>query len=125
MKLTRLRSAATLTVMGFARPCLLVAAQWQLPRALWRQAVPEAGRRRRLARRAATSAAAPRSPRCRARWGRAEEAPGTAGLNVGGGAQIASVSCASAGNCSAGGYYSNASQQDQAFIINEVDGTLG
>ena len=36
-------------------------------------------------------------------WGKAKEVPGTATLNTGGGAWIISLSCASAGNCSAGG----------------------
>src|SRR5580693_3294794 len=38
-------------------------------------------------------------------WGKAEEIPGIAALNKGGEAALTSVSCASAGNCSAGGYY--------------------
>ena len=43
-------------------------------------------------------------------WGsRPMRSPGTAALNHGGGAAIASVSCASAGNCSAGGSYRDSS----------------
>ena len=38
-------------------------------------------------------------------WRNAMEVPGTAALNKGGDAQVTSVSCASAGNCSAGGCY--------------------
>ncbi len=38
-------------------------------------------------------------------WGKAEKVPGTAALNQGGDAQVRSVSCAAAGNCSAGGLY--------------------
>ena len=38
-------------------------------------------------------------------WGTAIEAPGLGALNTGGDAQVASVSCASAGNCAAGGSY--------------------
>ena len=38
-------------------------------------------------------------------WGEAREVPGLAALNQGGFANITSVSCASAGNCSAGGLY--------------------
>jgi hypothetical protein len=41
-------------------------------------------------------------------WGTAEEVPGIEALNHGGFAEIVSVSCASAGNCSAGGSYSGA-----------------
>ena len=40
-------------------------------------------------------------------WGAAQAVPGTSALNTGGSASVASVSCASAGNCSAGGYYSS------------------
>jgi hypothetical protein len=36
-------------------------------------------------------------------WGTAEEVPGTAALNQGGFAYVGSVSCASPGNCAAGG----------------------
>jgi hypothetical protein len=39
------------------------------------------------------------------RWTKAAEIPGTGRLNVGGLATVMSVSCASAGNCAAGGYY--------------------
>jgi hypothetical protein len=41
-------------------------------------------------------------------WGTALEVPGTARLNTAGAARITSVSCAAAGNCSAGGFYSTA-----------------
>jgi len=40
-------------------------------------------------------------------------------------AAVNSVSCSSPGNCSAGGYYSNGSTRDQAFVVNEVNGTWG
>ena len=56
-------------------------------------------------------------------WGTAEEVPGTAALNQGGNAQITSVSCGSAGNCSAGGTYSGSG--GQAFVVSEVSGTWG
>jgi hypothetical protein len=56
-------------------------------------------------------------------WGIAQEVPGTAGLNQGGGADIASVSCASAGNCSAGGFYVDGSGNHQAFVVSETDGS--
>jgi hypothetical protein len=56
-------------------------------------------------------------------WGTAEEAPGTAALNAGGSAGINSVSCASAGNCSAGGSYVDSSGHTQAFVINETNGS--
>jgi len=55
-------------------------------------------------------------------WGKAEEVPGTAALNTGGTAQIDSVSCASAGNCGAGGFYTDSSGNLQALVVNEVSG---
>jgi hypothetical protein len=51
--------------------------------------------------------------------------PGTAALNLGGAAAIDSLSCASAGNCSAGGYYTDGSSREQAFVVNEVNGRWG
>src|SRR6516164_2713035 len=51
-------------------------------------------------------------------WHKAIAIPGIVGLNPGGFAVVASVSCASAGNCSAGGYYNSG-----AFVVNEVNGT--
>jgi hypothetical protein len=56
-------------------------------------------------------------------WGAAIEVPGTAALNTGGVAQTSSVSCATAGNCAAGGTYRDASGHEQAFVANETSGT--
>jgi hypothetical protein len=59
-------------------------------------------------------------------WGNAEGVPGVATLNTGGHAEITSVSCASAGNCSAGGIYwvqEKVGLSVQPFVVNEVDGT--
>jgi cytochrome c551/c552 len=58
-------------------------------------------------------------------WGTAQQVPGTAALNKGGSAQISSVSCARAGNCSAGGHYTDASGRTQAFVAGEVKGVWG
>jgi hypothetical protein len=58
-------------------------------------------------------------------WGRAIEVPGTAALNRGGVAQVTSLSCSSAGNCGAGGYYTDGSGGDQAFVVSRVRGTWG
>jgi len=58
-------------------------------------------------------------------WGQAKEVPGTAALNTGGGAGIVSVSCSSAGNCSAGGAYEAASSHSEAFVVSEVNGVWG
>jgi hypothetical protein len=52
-------------------------------------------------------------------WRTAREVPGTAALNTGGSAQLVSVSCASAGNCSAGGSYTDSSGHTQAFVVNK------
>jgi hypothetical protein len=58
-------------------------------------------------------------------WGRAEEVPGTAALNAGGGAFVFSLWCAAAGSCSAGGAYVDSSGRIQAFVVDETDGTWG
>ena len=55
-------------------------------------------------------------------WGTAREVPGTAALNHFY-AQVNSLSCASAGNCSAGGSYTDSSLYSQAFVASEVNGT--
>jgi hypothetical protein len=57
-------------------------------------------------------------------WAKAEEVPGTASLNTGGSAQIASVSCPSAGNCSAGGSYLG-SGGTEPFVVSQVRGVWG
>jgi hypothetical protein len=58
-------------------------------------------------------------------WRKAEEVPGTAALNQGGKSAINSVSCASAGNCGVGGYYTDGSGAAQAFVASETSGTWG
>src|SRR5690349_2862375 len=55
-------------------------------------------------------------------WGNAVTVPGSLSLNAGGGAQVTAVSCPSAGNCSAGGYYSPSQGHPQAFVANRVNG---
>jgi hypothetical protein len=52
-------------------------------------------------------------------WGTAEQVPGTAALNIGGSDDLPSLSCSSAGNCSAGGYYTDKSGDTQAFLVSE------
>jgi D-alanine-D-alanine ligase-like ATP-grasp enzyme len=59
------------------------------------------------------------------RWGKAEEVPGTAALNKGAEAEVKSVSCAPAGSCGAGGYYTDGSDHDQVFVVSEVKGRWG
>jgi len=56
-------------------------------------------------------------------WHTAIEVPGTATLNQGGGAAVSSISCASAGNCSAGGSYEDSKERGQAFVVSKVNGT--
>jgi hypothetical protein len=58
-------------------------------------------------------------------WGTAKEVPGTAALNKGGNAATASVSCATAGNCSAGGSYLDGSSHQQVFVVGEANGVWG
>jgi hypothetical protein len=58
-------------------------------------------------------------------WGKAEQVPGTVALNQGGVAQLTSVSCASAGNCSAGGFYTDGNGNQQAFVAGQTNGTWG
>ena len=61
-------------------------------------------------------------------WGTAEEVPGLAALNVGGGAGVFSVSCAQPGDCGAGGSYTDSSGFDsgiQAFVVTEKNGVWG
>jgi hypothetical protein len=54
-------------------------------------------------------------------WGRAEEVPGTAALNTGGNAGVNVVSCATPGNCAAGGTYFTHSGP-RAFLATQRDG---
>jgi hypothetical protein len=58
-------------------------------------------------------------------WGAAREVPGTAGLNAGGSAFALSVSCASAGNCGAGGWYTDKAGHSQAFVVSQKNGVWG
>jgi hypothetical protein len=61
------------------------------------------------------------------RWSKAVEVPGLAALNQGNpgyGAQVISISCASAGNCTYGGYY-QARHSQQGFVAVERHGVWG
>jgi hypothetical protein len=56
-------------------------------------------------------------------WGTAEQVPGLAALNQGKDAAVDSVSCATAGDCSAGGYYKSGFPDVlQAFVVSETNG---
>jgi hypothetical protein len=63
------------------------------------------------------------------RWGQAIEVPGLGALNVGqdhtGDAGVISVSCASSGNCAAGGYYTGQHEHEQRFVAVERTGRWG
>jgi hypothetical protein len=56
-------------------------------------------------------------------WGTAIEVPGLGSLNQGGLAEVASVSCGSAGNCLAVGGYRDGANHEQAFVAGEGNGT--
>jgi hypothetical protein len=58
-------------------------------------------------------------------WGTAIQVPGLAALNKRGDAFVTSVSCASAGNCAAGGYYTDRSHHRQGFVAVERNGRWG
>jgi hypothetical protein len=51
------------------------------------------------------------------RWGRAIEVPGMATLNIGGRAEVNSVSCVAEGECVAGGFYEDSHWHKQAFVV--------
>jgi hypothetical protein len=63
------------------------------------------------------------------RWDKAIEIPGFTALNQEGGGELASVSCASAGNCEAGGSYAAPADFDggvfEAFVATERNGSWG
>ena len=67
-------------------------------------------------------AAAARAGAPGVRWGTAVEVPGLAALDAGASAEVSSVSCASAGNCAAGGRYGQVSGGSQAFVVSETHG---
>jgi len=58
-------------------------------------------------------------------WGKAIEVPGLGALNAGGTALVVSVSCASAGSCTAGGYYQGGHHHGQAFVVSQRRGRWG
>src|SRR5215471_5726243 len=58
-------------------------------------------------------------------WGTAIGVPGSGALNAGGDARVESVSCASAGNCAAGGFYADRLGHMPAFVVSETNGTWG
>ena len=61
----------------------------------------------------------------RIRWGRAEPVPGLAVLNKGYNASVNSLSCWAAGDCLAGGMYTDKHRHAQAFVTLERKGRWG
>jgi hypothetical protein len=58
-------------------------------------------------------------------WGTAIEVPGLGALNRGGDAEVVSVSCTSAVNCGAGGFYRDGHRHFQGFVAAERRGRWG
>jgi hypothetical protein len=58
-------------------------------------------------------------------WGKAVEVPGLAALDKGHYVQVESVSCGSAGNCAAGGFYHDRAFHQQGFVALERNGRWG
>src|SRR5579863_1744562 len=58
-------------------------------------------------------------------WGRAAFVPGLGVLNTGGAAAVQSVSCTSADNCAAGGYFTVRPGRPQGFVVAERNGVWG
>jgi len=56
-------------------------------------------------------------------WGNATPVPGMAELNVGGEAQVQSLSCTSPGNCTGGGFYRDGGVQ--GFVVSQSSGVWG
>jgi hypothetical protein len=62
--------------------------------------------------------------RVNGKWGNAQNIPGMDALDVNTlGSDALSVSCSSAGNCSAAGFYTDGVGDQQAYVVSEVDGT--
>ena len=57
-------------------------------------------------------------------WGQGTEVPGlTSAAPVATAASVLSVSCPAAGDCSAGGFYTDDNQHEQAFVFSQANGT--
>lgn len=55
-------------------------------------------------------------------WENSIEVPNTSLLNVSGNSVVESVACSAYGYCTAGGYYTDGSHNQQAFVVNETNG---
>src|SRR5215831_7758020 len=58
-------------------------------------------------------------------WGQAIKVPGSGLFDADAGANVTAVSCASAGNCAAGGFYIDGSHHEQAFVVSQTNGAWG
>jgi hypothetical protein len=58
-------------------------------------------------------------------WRRAIEVHEPGALSLGGLLHLSSVSCSSAGNCAAGGWYLDASHDYQGFLVSQRHGVWG
>jgi uncharacterized repeat protein (TIGR02543 family) len=58
-------------------------------------------------------------------WDYAIQVPGSAALNAGGFADVGSMSCTTARDCTAGGFYTDGSGKRQAFVVDETNGVWG
>jgi hypothetical protein len=56
-------------------------------------------------------------------WSRALEIPGVQSLNDSAGASLTALSCSAVDDCSAGGTYTDAGSNAQAFLVNDASGT--
>jgi hypothetical protein len=58
-------------------------------------------------------------------WGKATPVPGLAALGNGGPTNITALSCATAGNCTLGGWFVDTSGNLQPFVAEQANGTFG
>jgi hypothetical protein len=59
------------------------------------------------------------------KWGTAIEVPGTATLNTGARAQVNSISCPDARDCTASGFYTDKQFFGHAFVVDKTNGSWG
>ncbi|MGO9560551.1 MAG: hypothetical protein ACLPQS_14715 [Acidimicrobiales bacterium] len=58
-------------------------------------------------------------------WDSARLVAGVNGFSAGAGAGIDQISCSSAGNCAAGGFYTDSGSTQQAFVVSQINGKWG
>ncbi len=67
----------------------------------------------------------PVTPHVSGPWGSAEEVPGSAALDAGGDAGVASISCPSAGDCEAGGFIGKSANNPLPLVVSSTGGVWG